>query len=135
MYQKCTKTGCILQSGSVVIDRELQTVTNSSGKNYLKTTSAQIESAETVSKAEKECDTKCRLDSFDYEKASISTSASAPRLGFMNTDNSVGSRVYLLNETAGRYFNIKMVDHEVGTSTFLCRTNGPGVFFGCAIGQ
>jgi cellulose 1,4-beta-cellobiosidase len=131
-FQKCTRAGCTPQSGSVVIDQEWRTVTDASGKNCLKPTTGQIEWDETVCKGEQECATKCQLNGFDYKKASVSTSGSTVRLGFLNPDNSVGSRVYLFDETAGSYFNFKMINHEVTfdieTSTLGCGTNGAAYF-------
>jgi hypothetical protein len=53
-----------------------------------------------------------KLQGFNYSKASVSTSGSNVRLGFLNPDRSTGSRICLFDETAETYVNFKMLNKE-----------------------
>jgi cellulose 1,4-beta-cellobiosidase len=81
-----------------------------------------------VCTTEADCTSKCKLQGFDYAKASVSTTGSSVRLGFLNPDKSIGSRIYLFDETAGTYVNFKMLNKEItfdiDTSQVPCAVNG-----------
>jgi cellulose 1,4-beta-cellobiosidase len=124
-FQKCTKAGCTTQNGAVVIDSEWRTITDSEGRNCMRSGS---EWDTAVCNGPEDCAAKCQLNGFDYATASVSTKGNAVRLGFVNPDGSVGSRVYLFDEDAGKYVNFKLLNHEitfdVDTATLGCGTNG-----------
>jgi cellulose 1,4-beta-cellobiosidase len=124
-FQKCTKSGCVSQNGAVVIDSEWREITDADGNSCLKNADAWDSS---VCDGPEDCAAKCQLNGFDYATASVSTSGNAVRLGFVNPDGSIGSRVYLFDEDTGKYVNFPMVNKEltfdVDTSTLGCGTNG-----------
>jgi cellulose 1,4-beta-cellobiosidase len=123
-WQKCTKAGCTPQSGGIVIDSEWREAVDDSGKSCYKDNRFDT----TVCANEAECTAKCKLQGFTYSKASVSTSGSSVRLGFLNPDKSIGSRVYLFDETAGTYVNFKVLNKEftfdIDTSAVPCAVNG-----------
>jgi cellulose 1,4-beta-cellobiosidase len=69
-----------------------------------------------------------KFQGFDSLNASVSTSGSSVRLGFLNPDRSIGTRICLFDETAGTYATFKVLNKEftfdVDTSQVPCAVNG-----------
>jgi hypothetical protein len=108
-FQKCSKSGCTTQNGAVVIDSEWRSITDSEGRNCIR---SEQDWNTDVCNGPEDCAAKCQLNGFDYKQASVSTSGSSVRLGFVNPDGSVGSRVYLFDEDTGKYVNFKLLNKK-----------------------
>jgi cellulose 1,4-beta-cellobiosidase len=125
-YKVCTKSGCTPKNGGIVIDSEWREIVTAEGKPCLKSNGDF--DIPNVCKDAADCSDKCLLNGYTYSKASVSTSGSAVRLGFLNPDGSIGSRVYLFDEDLKEYQVWKMVGKEItfdiDTSTLGCGTNG-----------
>jgi cellulose 1,4-beta-cellobiosidase len=124
-WKTCTKLGCTPQDGSVVIDSEWRDVVDSTGKPCV---NGRYEWDSSICSGATDCSKKCYLNGYDYKKASVSTTGDAVRLGFVNPDNSVGSRIYLFDEPGGKYVIFRPLNKEItfdiNTATLGCGTNG-----------
>jgi cellulose 1,4-beta-cellobiosidase len=123
-WKKCTKAGCTVQNGGIVIDSEWRDPVDANGKKCMKDNQNWDN---TVCTSATDCSQKCYLNGYKYSDAGVSTSGDAVRLKFV-TPTGVGSRVYLFDETAGTYVNFKPLNKEftfdIDTKNVPCAVNG-----------
>jgi cellulose 1,4-beta-cellobiosidase len=127
-WQKCTKSGCTSQAGSIVLDSNWRWLHTTSGYTNCYTGNTWDTS---LCPDNATCAKNCALDGADYSGTyGITTSGNALTLKF-KTGSNIGSRVYLLaSDTAYQMFKLKNQEFtfDVDVSKLGCGLNG-AVYF------
>ncbi|PVG00368.1 cellulose 1,4-beta-cellobiosidase precursor [Serendipita vermifera] len=127
-WQKCTKSGCTTQAGSIVLDSNWRWLHTTSGYTNCYTGNTWDTS---LCPDNATCAKNCALDGADYSGTyGITTSGNALTLKF-KTGSNIGSRVYLLaSDTAYQMFKLKNQEFtfDVDVSQLGCGLNG-AVYF------
>ncbi|KZV94040.1 cellobiohydrolase I-I [Exidia glandulosa HHB12029] len=130
-WQKCTKSGCTNQAGSIVIDANWRWLHTTTG--YTNCYTGNTWNA-TLCPDGATCAANCALDGADYSGTyGITTSGNALTLNFVTNgaQKNIGSRVYLLaSETQYQMFNLLNQEFtlDVDVSKLPCGLNG-AVYF------
>ena len=127
-WSQCTASGCVVQTGSIVLDANWRWLHNVGGYTNCYTGN---EWSSTYCPDPVSCAQNCALDGADYSGTyGITTSGNALTLAF-KTGSNVGSRVYLMaSETEYEMFNLlnKEFTMDVELSSLPCGLNG-AVYF------